>query len=90
MLTSLSAQMQLIHFINDLHNFTGKEVQDKKQPAKKRRKITCTWMGAKCSRAKVLPVKEPQPPKLQVLSPIFWTRFCTAKINVTEFAWDAT
>lgn len=49
-LTSLSAQMQLIHFINDLHNFTGKEVQDKKQPTKKkkrkRRKITCTWMGS--------------------------------------------
>jgi len=45
-LTSLSAQMQLIHFINDLHNFTGKEVQDKKQPTIKRRKITCMWMGS--------------------------------------------
>jgi len=47
-LTSLSAQIQLIHFINDLHNFTGKEVQDKKQPTKrekkkkrKKRTITC-------------------------------------------------
>lgn len=37
-LTSLSAQIQLIHFINDLHNFTGKEVQDKKQPTKKKKK----------------------------------------------------
>jgi len=37
-LTSLSAQIQLIHFINDLHNFTGKEVQDKKQPTKREKK----------------------------------------------------
>lgn len=37
-LTSLSAQIQLIHFINDLHNFTGKEVQDKKQLMKKKKK----------------------------------------------------
>lgn len=35
-LTPLSAQTQLIHFINGLHNFTGKEVSDKKQPPKKK------------------------------------------------------
>lgn len=37
-LTPLSAQTQLIHFINGLHNFTGKEVSDKKQPPKKKKK----------------------------------------------------
>lgn len=48
-LTPLSAQIQLIHFRNDLHNFTAKEVQDKKQPPKRKkkerkRKITCKRM----------------------------------------------
>lgn len=37
-LTPLSAQIQLIHFRNDLHNFTAKEVQDKKQPPQQKKK----------------------------------------------------
>lgn len=85
-LTSLSAQIQLIHFINDLRNFTGKEVRDKKQPAKnnqERGTISCEWVEnaahepewPKTGTFRVF-LKSPESPH-----EIFRTRFCAIKIK---------
>lgn len=74
-LTPLSAQTQLIHFINGLHNFTGKEVSDKKQPPKKRkkkkkgkrRKFTCKRGGKDLGEAPARTTRKLGNPKYVVL-----------------------